>query len=1108
MFCGYVCALDRSVDGTVLVWSEGKFFRVPKSSFDVMPYVLSPLLFKSDLTVHPRSYGKPPTQTFSASFEAACTPTLGTPPQIKGFFSEATIERKVCFNWNPHGLFPNFIKCSVWRDSLPQNFKNHVRLNVACDVCFSLGGPSRSHAPFPFVSQVSSFDSPACVVPGPPAPEPLSGSLDTAVFSDLRTMPLFNAHAAFGLPENSFIPTCSFSDFKLLGSVAPVTWEAAEFKIFEKYNKAKSSSDPEVAENAKRFLARLGEHKNNASTGAKNILIVAGVWSGLDWYGSFSLAERILQTTNFGVFVVVAAHPLSTLSNAHELNPHFFGNFCSSNVVARFFSETPIGTAEFDPFSDNLNFSLARNAKKFIFLQMKKAEAPPKKSVQEPMFAKPIPFEFATYKGPLTHKTGSFIAEQFILFSVESAVKNSLFCFPPSHIPFKLFPDPHNFSPFFLHCQLYSAEDIVTREQAFKIYASAPENSNAPLIASAFCESGTVVGPCSPENRIRILKIASLDSLQGAEGKAAVVVLLNEMNLAREIFPLSRFYYKILLSPSTSDSEVIKLLKSFNTSLGRLGPLFHSLYDGTNTHSLIYRPPPPKPKPIRRAAPSVFIIYEPPLSLSLSQVSKNFSSLFGIRAPCWGTSPSRQSCIIVEFFPDDFDFPPYEVQEFNGEKFAVRFFSSLPPGFFLFREKSMGSVPVPLSPPPRRAPVLPKFFFPILDKLVVKPPTEDVKMPDNSFVEEVEELPTHSPISFPSKAFPGRGGEAAKISNRPVTPEFPSPLILASSVSVGIGPPPGFSLDSRLSGSRLPSPGPSVHALPALLSCPAVRTTRGDQPGADFSPTFSSESLTSATITLPSDKDGGGGGKTLALEKIPAPPSSNPAPPLLCSGGREGGGLRVGQKLFPLQAPVSLLSQGARGMGGGGSTPKQPDNQSRAGIAQLSSTSVPPPTIGVGGKGGGSCFKAVPDNTSSITQPVKVGGVQSLLSPLKRSEPAKAVAHPQKGSVTRPGSPLDPVPRHPNAIFFKGVTPCDIDALPGLSNTAPKPRPTRPPPVGLDASGPSSDVLVGSLSASLSSSPLKRPRPVSTDTLPLAAKKAPIPPPGTPSTLSNSKKSN
>ena len=167
-------------------------------------------------------------------------------------------------------------------------------------------------------------------------------------------------------PKTLFLP---YGDFKLLSSVGPL-------KLFEKYKKKASTnlSDPDSAESGQLFLNRLQEHKNNASTGAKNILIVPGLWPGLDWFSAFSLADRILETASFGVFVAVAAHPLSTLLNVHELNPHFFGNFSFPCVEARYFSETPIGTAEFNQFDDSIDFSLARNAKKFIFLKMKKVD--------------------------------------------------------------------------------------------------------------------------------------------------------------------------------------------------------------------------------------------------------------------------------------------------------------------------------------------------------------------------------------------------------------------------------------------------------------------------------------------------------------------------------------------------------------------------------------------------------------------------------------------------------------------------------------------------------------------------------------------------------------
>ena len=107
--------------------------------------------------------------------------------------------------------------------------------------------------------------------------------------------------------------------------------------------------------------------------GNKNVLIVPGLWKELLLHSAYSLAEIFLGTARFGfgVFVAVAAHPLSTPQNCTELNPQVFGNFSFSCMEKRFVSPFPIGTGEAHFSSDEVDFTIARNAKFFFFAKMK-----------------------------------------------------------------------------------------------------------------------------------------------------------------------------------------------------------------------------------------------------------------------------------------------------------------------------------------------------------------------------------------------------------------------------------------------------------------------------------------------------------------------------------------------------------------------------------------------------------------------------------------------------------------------------------------------------------------------------------------------------------------
>ena len=188
-------------------------------------------------------------------------------------------------------------------------------------------------------------------------------------------------------------------------------------------------------------------------------------------------------------------------------------------------------------------------------------------------------------------------------------------------IPFKPLPDSHDISPFLSQCQVYSADEKVSREKCLDIFGGDKDCSRVPLIGVAFCEGETVVNPCSPEGKVRILKFSKLDSVKGPENRSAILALLDSLKIVREVFPISQFYYKIRLLENIDDAQAGLVLRQFNSNLGSDGPLFHSLFDGERTVSLVYRPPAPpravrsftvhEKKAERRALPSVLILEDP-----------------------------------------------------------------------------------------------------------------------------------------------------------------------------------------------------------------------------------------------------------------------------------------------------------------------------------------------------------------------------------------------------------------------------------------------------------------------------------------------------------------
>ena len=92
-------------------------------------------------------------------------------------------------------------------------------------------------------------------------------------------------------------------------------------KITEKYKNLQN--DPSDLDGATHF-SKLNHNINNTNNN-KSILIVPGVWPGLDYEDALSLGQNLLKESKFSVILAVQAHPLSTLENALELNPHVCG---------------------------------------------------------------------------------------------------------------------------------------------------------------------------------------------------------------------------------------------------------------------------------------------------------------------------------------------------------------------------------------------------------------------------------------------------------------------------------------------------------------------------------------------------------------------------------------------------------------------------------------------------------------------------------------------------------------------------------------------------------------------------------------------------------------
>ena len=84
-----------------------------------------------------------------------------------------------------------------------------------------------------------------------------------------------------------------------------------------------------------------------------------------------------------------------------------------------------------------------------------------------------------------------------------------------------------------------------------------------------------------------MIKFSKLDAVKGPENRSALLFLLDQLRITKEIFPVSQFYYKVGLLDGVSDAEAVEVLKNFNRSLKEEGPLFHTIFDGVTTTSLV-----------------------------------------------------------------------------------------------------------------------------------------------------------------------------------------------------------------------------------------------------------------------------------------------------------------------------------------------------------------------------------------------------------------------------------------------------------------------------------------------------------------------------------------
>ena len=190
---------------------------------------------------------------------------------------------------------------------------------------------------------------------------------------DLRDSDEFSVHIAIGIPENSVVPTLSYSDFNALSSVNSVNWQNIKKYIHAKYEKRAQAGDDEVA---KRFSASLTEHKANLK-GKFSVLVAPGFWQNFASIPqALRLAQSIISSSNFKVFVIASGHKASNAFNAHELNPHIMGYILDKEVTDRFFRTAPVCLGEY--VGQDLRVDLEQNVHNFFLMAVQRfVKVPP-----------------------------------------------------------------------------------------------------------------------------------------------------------------------------------------------------------------------------------------------------------------------------------------------------------------------------------------------------------------------------------------------------------------------------------------------------------------------------------------------------------------------------------------------------------------------------------------------------------------------------------------------------------------------------------------------------------------------------------------------------------
>ena len=161
-----------------------------------------------------------------------------------------------------------------------------------------------------------------------------------------------------------------------------------------------------------------------------------------------------------------------------------------------------------------------------------------------------------------------------------------------------------------------------------------------------------MVDACIEGNRLRILKLHSLETVRGPKNALAILRLLEKTRCVANALPLSQFYNKIQLNGDAKENDFISSLRTANVKIKatKQAPLFQSIYNGDITVDLL---PPEVVK--ERGRMGYFIFEEPPPRITFSEVRNWIAENAKLRIVDdqgigWGVAPQALLALLYVCF--------------------------------------------------------------------------------------------------------------------------------------------------------------------------------------------------------------------------------------------------------------------------------------------------------------------------------------------------------------------------------------------------------------------------------------------------------------------------